>query len=55
LRDDVELCIFGSREKGVLWMMTMFLGTVARNAEIEVLAGCARNEVFLREFYEYTY
>jgi hypothetical protein len=50
LRDQVEVSIFDSRDESVLGVMAVLLSSVARNAEVVVLARCAGNEVLLREF-----
>jgi len=50
LRDKVEVCIFNSRDESVLGVVAVLLSSVARNAEVVILARCAGNEVLLREF-----
>jgi hypothetical protein len=50
VRNDIERSIFHCSGEGMFWVMAMLLGTMARNAEIIILAGCAGNEVLLGKF-----
>lgn len=51
LSNEVEFCAHGSRGEGVLWIMAMPEGDVARNAEIVVFTGSAGNELVFGPLY----
>jgi hypothetical protein len=47
LGDNIKLSILNSGSKGMFRVVAMLLGSMAREAEIVIVTGCARNEVLL--------
>jgi len=50
LRNHIETYVFDCRKEGMLWVVTMFGGAMAWNAQVVILAGLASDKAGFWKF-----